>query len=180
VTEDGDPMNRRTETVKMDKVEVSLFGLIKGSWVLDNAQRRAAWEMYVELITRTTVCALDDNDGLVREALSSLHALFGETRRILKASGPDVVVPIEGGTVSFGHIAIDVLNQGLRPFLSKWHPLLQAHESTRQPGVSPAAHERGWVQHDELRQRLKEIRRQMTAYADLLAQACGVEPCHAP
>lgn len=28
----------------------------------------------------------------------------------------------------FGEIAIAVLNQHLRPFLSKWHPFLQAYE----------------------------------------------------
>src|SRR5207247_8780713 len=56
--------------------------------------------------------------GLSREALSSLYSLFGSTRRILRDAGPDVGCSRE----SVGGIAIAVLNLGLRPFVSKWHP----------------------------------------------------------
>jgi hypothetical protein len=80
---------------------------------------------------------LADNEGLLREALNSLYSLFGTTREILKEAGPDVGASHD----SVGGIAIAVLNNGLRPVLSKWHPLLQTWESQRPPHLSAKVHE---------------------------------------
>ena len=50
--------------------------------------------------------------------------------------GPGVAKSGNDGTVSFGLIAITVLNNVLRPVLAKWHPLLQDYENARLAGVS--------------------------------------------
>lgn len=160
-------------SVKWAEVEVNL-PWIKGKWIADTAQRDAAWEMYVELITRIAIQPLGPGEGLMREALSSLHALFQETRRILKAYGPKVATRLRKAELSFGEIAVAVLNQHLRPFLSKWHPLLQAHEALRAATAPPFAHEAAWPQAAQLRQELDALRRPLTEYADLLAEACGI------
>lgn len=149
-----------------------------GKWVADRKQQTAAWEMYVELITRISVQPLGAEEGLLREALSSLYSLFGETRRILKQHGPGVARPLSGGEVAFGILAVRVLNQLLRPLLAKWHPLLQAHEVSRPAEIAPSAHERSWEHHDELRRRIEEVRSEMLDYADLLAQVAGVRAIH--
>ena len=78
-------MGRGTE-----KVDVSLnLGLLSvgGTWRPTDEERRAAWELYVELATRVAVVPLQPNEGLLREALSSLYALFGVTRQILRSYG---------------------------------------------------------------------------------------------
>src|SRR6185369_2037993 len=100
--------------------------------------------MYVELVTRVSIQPLGDTEGVLREALSSLHALFGETRRILRDHGPDVARPEKKKLLSFGAIAVDVLNVWLRPFLATWHPLLSTHEGQRRPGVSHYESELTW------------------------------------
>ena len=46
--------------------------------------------MYIELATRISTQALKDDEGILREALSSLHDLFPITREILKRHGPTV------------------------------------------------------------------------------------------
>lgn len=168
---------RKTETVELQKVEVSFLG-IKGSWIADRKQQTAAWEMYVELVTRIAVQKLGPEEGLIREALSSLYALFGETRRILRAYGPSVAQTLPGSETSFGQIAIQVLNGVLRPVLAKWHPLLRAHEALKPPDVSPREHERSWEQHIELRQELEQARIELAHYADLLASASGITSLH--
>src|ERR1051326_6390568 len=101
-------------------------GIGTGKWVVDDTQRKAAWEMYVELITRVSVEPLAPDKGLLREALTSLYTLFGETRRILREHGPSVAKRNPKSLYSFGAIAVDVLNVWLRPFLSEWHPKLAA------------------------------------------------------
>ena len=103
------------------------FGIGGVKWGVDETQTRAAWSLYVELVTRIAVEPLQEDQGLVREALNSLYSLFGTTREILKDAGPNVGASIN----SVGGIAIAVLNLGLRPFLAKWHPLLQVYEAKR-------------------------------------------------
>ncbi len=152
---------------------------IEGEWEPDEAEQRAAWEMYVELVTRVSLQPLAPGIGLVREALSSMYTLFEETRRILREHGPGVAKPAKKMTLSFGAIAVDVLNVWLRPFLSKWHPALLEHESGRAAGVSATAHERAWKHDGESRAELERLRGQMVMYANLLAEVCEVPSLHA-
>ncbi len=163
---------------KLTKVTVKL-PWVEGEWVTDEDQRRAAWEMYVELVTRVAVQPLGAGEGLLSEALASLYQLFGETRRILREHGPGVAIPERKKLLSFGQIAVDVLNRSLRPLLAKWHPLLAAHEASRAPSVPPAEHERRWPLEAECRRALEATRVELVQYADLLAAACEVAPLHA-
>ncbi len=77
--------------------------------------RDAAWEMYVELLTRVTTQALPTEYGDEQAALSSIYSLFGITRKIIKKHTRHAV--------EFSKIAIVVLNQIVRPFTAKWHKL---------------------------------------------------------
>lgn len=55
------------------KVSLSLpFGIGSVEWEVDQTQSRAAWSLYVELVTRIAVELLQADEGLVREALNSL------------------------------------------------------------------------------------------------------------
>ncbi len=157
--------------VKATKLTVSLpFGLGQLEFEPDEVQQTAAWELYVELTTRIAVQPLGPDEGLMREALSSLYNIFGATREILRRAGPSVAQ----GPISFGPVAIEVLNKGLRPFLAKWHPLLLAHEHTRPPKVSARDHERSWEKASESRQELAEVQEQMMIYAEALGRIAGV------
>ena len=168
---------RRTESITLESVEIQWLGL-KGKWVADRAQQEASWELYVELITRVSLQPLRGGEGLLREALSSFYSLFGETRKILKGHGPRVARPLGEGTLSFGQIAIEVLNRRLRPVLAKWHPLLQTYESTRPQDVSPKNHEDSWALAEDLRADLESLRHNIVEYADVLAEASGISPLH--
>ncbi len=166
--------------VKLKSVEVSLnvplFGGIKGTWVPSNEERLAAWELYIELVTRISVAKLETGQGILREALDSLHSLFATTRRVLRKHGPSIAVPKGKGNTSLGKLAVIILNYQLRPLLSEWHPRLQDYESTRGAAVSITAHEDGWEHNSELRKTLDETREILIAYADLLAEVAKVPP----
>lgn len=161
----------KKDPAKLKKVSVSLpFGLGSAEWRSDPTERRAAWSLYVELVTRIAVQPLASDEGLVREALYSLHTLFATTREILREAGPDVGASRE----SVGGIAIEVLNRGLRPFLAKWHPKLQAWETQRDPKVSPQEHELKWPEQGNLRKELELIRKELAKYAKALGIIAGV------
>lgn len=165
---------------KFTGVKVSLtlpfIGGVEGTWKPDESERNAAWEMYVELITRISVVELKSDEGLLREALSSLYTLFGTTRTILRKYGPSIAQPKGKDDLSFGYLAVAILNTVLRPVLAKWHPMLRDYESTRSGSVSPLEHERQWDKHDELRQVLNDVRGTLIEYTDLLAEVAEVPP----
>ncbi len=120
-------------------------------------ERRAAWDLYVELATRVATQPLHDEQGADGSALASLHALFGVTRGVLKQYGP--------GAQNFARVAVAVLNEVLRPFLSRWHPRLDAQG--RVPEAERAA----------FRAELREMQRQLNDdYARVLAALAQVKP----
>jgi hypothetical protein len=163
---------------KLSSVKVRLklpyIGGVEGTWEPDQSERDAAWEMYVELITRISVAELKPNEGLLREALSSLYTLFDTTRKILRKYGPTVAKPKGRGNLSFGYLDVAILNVVLRPTLAKWHPLLLDYENTKKDAVSPLEHETMWDKSAELRQELNNVRKLLTEYADILAKVAEV------
>ena len=66
-------------------------------------------------------------------------------------------------------IAIAVLNQGLRPFLVKWHPRLQDWEGQRLSEVNPKGHELNWSEVTNFQAELTELRENLIVYANTLA-----------
>jgi len=62
---------RRRHRVSLETVSVSLpFGIGSMSWKVDTTQKKAAWSLYVELVTRIAVQPLSVDQGLVREAMN--------------------------------------------------------------------------------------------------------------
>ena len=82
-------------------------------FVPNDDDQTAAWELYVELLTRITTQPLADEDGDEKTALDSIYSLFKTTRGILKEKGRRAE--------NFTKISIIVLNQVVRPFTAKWH-----------------------------------------------------------
>lgn len=152
------------------------LGSMSGTWEPDEQEQKAAWEMYVELITRTSIEPQAPDQGSLGEALSSLYTLFGTTREILRKYGPAVAQPKGGGKLSFGLIAVTVLNKVLRPLLTRWHPELVDYESRRPPEISPIAYERAWPRAADLRSDLNQVRQSLRTYAGYLAEVADVPP----
>ena len=142
----------------------------------NDEERQAAWELYVELVTRVALARVDPELGSLRTALTSLHSLFDTTRHILRTHGPEIAVPDDDSDLSFGYIAVSILNGVLRPVLEKWHPRLEAHEHNRQPDMSAIEHENAWSESVELRAALHdEVRVMLLDYAKVLQEIAGVQ-----
>jgi hypothetical protein len=162
--------------LKSIKVGIKLpyIGSLEGTWEPDETERKAAWEMYVELVTRISVAEFKPGEGILREALSSLYELFNVTREILKKYGPEVARPGKGGHISFGYISVVILNTLLRPVLAKWHPLLLEYENTKKQGISPVEHELKWKSQQDLRNELNSVRDSLIVYSNILSQVANV------
>ena len=124
-------------------------------WAPSDKDKDAAWELYIELLTRITTQPLAAEHGDEATALESVYSLFPLTRATLKNTGR--------GCEEFAKIAVVVLNQVVRPFTAKWHRLSLA-------GVfeDPA-------QSRQFREELEVLQAQLRRYTQMMADMAGVE-----
>ncbi len=130
-------------------------GFLQMEWEPQPEEQQAAWELYIELITRITTQDIDGESGDEAAALTSIHDTFGITRQLLKEKGRKAE--------TFSKIAVVILNQKLRHFTGTWHKRSLAGAFTE-----PEQCARFWEE-------LKEIQNTMRHYAALLAAVAGVE-----
>jgi len=144
---------------------------IEGVWYPTENERKAAWDMYVEIVTRIPVAYVKPDMGMLRICLSSLYKLFDVTREILREYGPTLARPRAEGQLSFGYLSIKILDLILRPFMMKWHPLLAEYERTKDGSDSPQDHEKKWARYEEFNKAMNEVNEAMMQYVSLLATA---------
>jgi len=130
-------------------------GLVEAEISFNDHDKTAAWELYVELLTRITTQPLPAEAGDEKTALDSVYALFSITRTILKNNTADCV--------KFARIAVVVLNQVVRPFTAKWHKLSieKAFEQAEQRKL--------------FRAELEALQGNLKSYTKILAEIAGVE-----
>lgn len=130
-------------------------GFMKAEVRITDVDGKAAWELYIEMLTRIVTQPLPSEDGDDKTALDSVYSLFPTTREILRRYGPKAV--------GFSRIAIPVLNQQVRPFTAKWHRL-----SLRGAFDDDA-------RRAEFRGELRELQTKLCNYNRMLAEIAGVE-----
>jgi hypothetical protein len=124
-------------------------------WGPSEPDKDAAWELYIELLTRITTQPLADIHGDEKAALESVYSLFGLTRSIIKTHGRDCI--------EFTKIAIVVLNQIIRPFTAKWHKI-SLDDGFKKEEVGK-----------EFRAELAGLQKLLRIYTRMLADMAGVE-----
>jgi hypothetical protein len=133
---------------------------------LSDVHRRVGWRIFVEAVTRVATRGLRPGEGIIREALESLHALFDVVRTELKEVRPSPP-PQRQREYTVESYAIRMLNDALRPCLSRWHPMLLAWE---QAGLS----EETWPLADLCRADLDVTWRHVAGYCRGLGVAVRV------
>jgi len=139
----------------MSGLKISL-PFLEMEWQPGDADRKAAWELYIELLTRIATQPLPPDYGEEREALESVHQLFPLTREIIKRQGHDCF--------EFAKIAIVVLNQVIREFTAKWHRLDQQGKAF--DNMKSCA---------DFRDELSTLQGRLKIYTQMLADMAGVE-----
>jgi len=132
------------------------------------AQANAAWSLYVEFSTRITSAPLVSGAGSIKEALDAIYSLFGTCRQGLRDAGPDVA----RGPNSLGPLVIRVLNEGLRPFLVRWHT--EVEQATKAAGSS-VWDEGRWTEGGNFYAALRQLTADLGAFVDDLARIANVK-----
>lgn len=156
---------------RLTEVRVTVPQLSELTFVVNNDARQVAWQLFVESVTRVSVQRLEDDEGLLREALTSLHGLFATTRDILKVSRPSTHAT---GGLTVEYLAVSFLNLELRPLLTKWHPRLRTFELAH-----PDRPESEWAQAEECRADLRDVQAHARDYVLAFARLAGVRDAEA-
>lgn len=152
-------------TARLTEVTITVPQLSELTFIVNNDTQQVSWQLFVETVTRTSTQRLDDDEGLIREALTSLHSLFATTRTILMAARPTA----HGSGITVEYLAVNMLNRELRPFLSKWHPRLRTFENTH-----PELPESAWPEAVACRTELTRLQVNTREYALGFARLAGV------
>lgn len=138
----------------LEKVSLNL-SVIEAEISFLETDKDAAWELYIEMLTRIVTQPLPSDSGDEKTALDSVYALFAITREILRRRGRE--------TIEFSKVAIPVLNQIVRPFTAKWHKESLA-------GAFEQENKR-----KEFRRELEILQKDLRNYNSMLAEIAGVE-----
>ena len=122
---------------------------------IDASDSDAAWELYIEMLTRVVTQPLPVEMGDEETALDSVYSLFPITREVLRRRGR--------GAINFTKIAVPILNQIVRPFTAKWHGKRLAGELADEDTRS------------EFRDELATLQEDLRNYNRMLAGIAGVE-----
>ncbi len=164
-------MIKKNKNIKATELNIKMpFGIGDIKFVENDLAKKTAWKLYVEISTRISLVPLNNDEGILREALDSLYSLFNITRDILKDADPSIAM----GELSLGFLAIEILNKGLRPFISKWHLLLSLYEESKPANISKIEYEKLWEKNKLFRKELEELTQEMVLYTDSLAKIATI------
>lgn len=153
---------------KCSQIQVNIPQISQITYIVDTKSRQVAWILFIETITRVSTQPLADDGGYLREALNSLYVLFGVTRDVLRSSEPSKNKTKNEMTVEM--LAVLMLNTALRPFLTKWHPLLEDYLQK-----NPNGSEAEWDLNTECRKELAQVRILIIEYARGFGQLAEVK-----
>ena len=128
---------------------------LEAVWAPQDDDKKAAWELYIELLTRISTQPLPESAGDEKTALDSVYSIFELTREIIKVNGRHCM--------EFTKIAIVVLNQIIRPFTAHWH-----RQSLAGAFEDPDACR-------QFREELEELQVSLRVYTQMLADMAAVE-----
>jgi hypothetical protein len=107
----------RSTNFEIDQAEIGI-GSHKISFKPNLRDQEIAYKIWVELSTRKIGLPIDLNEDVISEVYDSWHNFFSITRELIKDIPVSKVKnPSTGKIIT---LSISVLNEGLRPHLTKW------------------------------------------------------------
>ncbi len=117
----------------------------------NNLDRQIAYSIWVELSTRKIGLPLDPENDVITEIYDSWYHFFGISRELIKS------IPVnkirKSDTLKLIELSILVLNEGLRPHLTRWQSRFRhwEHEARKTyPDRSPQEIQRQYPDYEEL------------------------------
>lgn len=155
---------RKFSDFEIDSAELGL-GDHKVSFRPNDTDRQIAYSIWVELSTRKIGLPIDAEDDVIAEIYDSWYAFFAVTRELIK----DIPVSkVRGNSTSkIIDLSVEVLNEGLRPHLTKWQARFR-HWYERQmdskADAEPQELQKQFPAYDELVEDMLAVNKRLITY----------------
>lgn len=133
-----------------------------------------AYKLWVELSTRKIGLKIDLDNDVIDEIYNSWYEFFRLTRELIK-SIPVSKIRKDESTKKLVSIAIEVLNKGIRPHLTKWQARFRKwHNMETQKeennNLSPQDIQKKYPEYEELTKEMREVNQKLLKYRTILRQ----------
>ncbi|MCK4733503.1 MAG: hypothetical protein KAT65_13710 [Methanophagales archaeon] len=133
-----------------------------------------AYKLWVELSTRKIGLEIDLENDVIKEIYNSWYEFFKLTRELIKDI-PVSKIRKDESTKELVRIAIEVLNEGLRPHLTKWQARFRKWYNTEiereeNKNLSPQEIQKKYPEYENLTKEMIEVNHQLIEYRKILRQ----------
>lgn len=131
-----------------------------------------AYKLWVELSTRKIGLQIDFENDVILELYNSWYEFFKITRELIKEI-PVSKVRKNESTRIIVRIAVDVLNEGLRPHLTKWQAKFRKWyeiESNKKGNetLTPQQIQQKFSEYEQLVKEMREVNKKLIEYRKIL------------
>ena len=161
---------------ELDQAEIG-FGDSKISFRPNMADRQVAYAIWVELSTRKIGLEIDLEDDVVAEIYDSWYNFFAVTRELVK--GIPVSKIRRDSTQAIIELSIKVLNEGLRPHLTRWqaryrqwyeYQLRRQESLASEKVLDPQEIQKNFPQYQELSTDLLRVNQALIRYREKMRE----------
>lgn len=133
---------------------------------------QVAFKLWVELSTRKIGLPIDYQNDVIVDLYNSWYEFFKLTRELIKDI-PISKIRKNSSTQTLVNIAIDVLNKGLRPHLTKWQARFRRwykakSEKSDNAVITPQELQQKYPRYDDLIQDMKDVNEKLIKYREIL------------
>ena len=135
-----------------------------------------AYQLWVELSTRKIGLSIDNENDVVVELYNSWYNFFRIARELIK-SVPVSKVRRNSSTREIINISFKILNEALRPHLTKWQARFRNWyqiEKDSNPSLSPQDLQRSFPEYAELEKDMLRVNKILISYKKLLERLINV------
>lgn len=155
---------RRLSDFEIDSAELGV-GDYKVSFKPNDLDRQIAYSIWVELSTRKIGLPIDVEDDVISEVYDSWYSFFEITRDLIKDVPVSKVRHDSTGKII--ELSIEVLNEGLRPHLTKWQARFRHWyevQMEKKEDASPQELQRRFPEYDALCADLLTVNNRLIKY----------------
>lgn len=129
-----------------------------------------AHKIWTELVTRKAAIPIDPEHDVIIEVYDSWYALFQRVRQLVSEI-PSTCIRRERSTQVLVSVAVETLNRGLRPHLTRWQAQFRNWWKQTEGALAtatPQEHQRQYPHYQELTAEMSEVNLQLVQYAGQL------------
>lgn len=157
--------NINKKSMEFSGVDIGL-GDTKVSLVVNKKDQEIAYKIWVEMSTRN-IHDFDEENDVIIEIYNSWYQLFSTTRVLLK----DIPVSRIPYSKELIDLVNNMLNEGLRPHLSKWQAKYRTWHKAHidnLDNMTPQEYQRTYPEYQKLLEDLLATNRKMISYKSLM------------